>query len=109
MAKRETSTQTWYVYTGDAPIRTDDGIRTNINGDEDTAKPFVASVGWLRRHAPISHRLVTLEEHKANQEKAKANKPKPEPKPEPPKEVAKTEGAKPKPKRKAKAKKAESE
>lgn len=114
---RENSTQKWYVYTGPDVIRTDDGLRTNINGDEDTAKPFIASVGWLRRHRPIHHRLMTLEEYEASQKKAAKPESKPEPevlmkdfdvpgadfkKPEP-----EEEKAKPKPKRKRKAKRAE--
>ena len=87
MAKRETSTQKWYVYTGTGAIRTEDGTRTSIAGDEGTARPFVASVGWLRRHAPVKHRLIPLEDWKAAQQEheAKADEPaekEPEAKPE---------------------------
>lgn len=71
---RETSTSKLHVYTGSGAIRTEDGLRTNIDAGNDDSKPFVASVGWLRRHTPVRHLLKTLEAHKADKVKAqKAN------------------------------------
>lgn len=72
---RETSTQKQYVYTGSGACRTEDGLRTSIDGGDDTSRPFVASVGWLQRHAPIRHLLKPLVAYEAD--KAKAAKAKP--------------------------------
>ena len=71
---RETSTQKQYVYTGPTACRTEDGLRTNIDGGDDTSRPFVASVGWLQRHAPIRHLLKPLDAYKADKVKAQKAK-----------------------------------
>lgn len=84
---RETSTQKTYVYTGPGTIRTEDGLRDNIEAGTDKSRAFVASNGWVRRHARIAYRLMLESEYEAKKvadaKKAKAEASKKEEKAKP--------------------------
>lgn len=98
--ERETSTSRAYVYTGSGRLITESGARFPIDAGHELSRPFIASPGWLKRHAPIAEHLVPLVEWEAR-------KAKPEPKPTPAKVAAEVEEkpkAKPKRTRKAKPK-----
>lgn len=71
----ETSNLKHYVFTGPLAIRTEDGVRTNIDAGDDTSRPFLASIGWLKQHRALHHRLQLLSEYEAQKAEAKKAKP----------------------------------
>ena len=81
----ETNNQRAYVYTGPGAIRTEDGIRSNIDAGCDNSRSFIASVGWLRCQAADAHRLMLLTEYEAQKAEAAvvADVPKKKPKAKP--------------------------